>query len=126
MGAEKIAKQHEENKKWLSDLDFYSDAIKVLQERLEEVVRKNSSKTILAKVEQFQNQLFIQKNTIEIIRHKIRLSEEKLVESAKQNPVAVDHRRMADHADIRDEIRMFEKVFIGLKSELTFSLIKWM
>jgi hypothetical protein len=126
MNGEKIYTQHEENVKWLSDLDFYSDGIKVLQERLEDVVRKNSSKTILAKIEQFQNQLFIQKNTVEIIRHKVKLSERRLNEFVNENRVVVDHRSVADHTDIRDEMRLFEKVFTGLKSELTFALIKWM
>lgn len=126
MNTEKVYTQHAENREWMSKLDFYADAIKVLQDRLAEVVAKNTSKAILAKSEQFQNQLFIQKNTIDIIRHKIRLSEDRIKSEVEKNITAVDHRRIADHADIRDEMKLFEKVFTGIKAELTLSLIKWM
>ena len=61
MKTEKIYTQYNENKEWTSNLSFYKDEIKIMENRLVEITSKNTSKEILAQVEHFQNQLIIQK-----------------------------------------------------------------
>ncbi len=126
MKTEKIYTQHEENKEWLNKLLFYQDEIHVMEHHLEEIVSKNTSKEILAKVEHFQNQLIIQKNTIDTLKHEVNISEDELMSSITKNEFAVDHRSIKDHIETRLKVEVFEKIFKDLKTELNLSLIKWM
>lgn len=124
IGTEKIYTQHEENKNWANKLAFYKDEVKIMENRLQEIVSKNTSKELLSKAEQFQNKLIINKNTMDILKHKINLSNDEINKSIKENETAVDHRSIKDHADLRDEVKMFDLNFTFLKSELNLFLAK--
>src|SRR4051812_42569607 len=108
MKTEKVYTQHDENKEWASTLSFFKDESKIMEGRLGEIASKNTSKDILARVEQFQNKLIIAKDTIALLNHKINLSEDEIHESVNSNMVAVDHRKIKDHTDIRNEIKLFQ------------------
>jgi predicted RNA-binding protein len=123
---ELIYKQHEENVEWSNKLDFYKDEIKILQNRLEEVAEKNNHKEVLALVEQFQNRLIIHRNTVDEIRHKITISEDKLHQEIERNPVATDHRKVEYHQTEKEELQIFEKVFNELREEFNRFVSKWM
>lgn len=123
---EKIYTQHEENKEWANKLAFYKDEVKVMEHRMEEIVSKNTSKEILAKAEQFQNRLIINKNTIDILKHKINLSNDAIRSDINKNETAVDHRSIMDHSELRNEMKIFEMNFTSLKSELNLFLVKRM
>ncbi len=124
--SEYIYKQHEENLEWSNKLDFYKDEIYILQSRLEEVAEKNNQKEVLAFIEQFQNRLIIQRNTIDEIQHKVTISEDQLRDEINRNPVAVDHRKVANHEAEKEEIEVFEKVFKELREEFKRFAAKWM
>lgn len=126
MKTEKIYTQHEENKEWLSNLLFFKDEIKVMEHRLEEIASKNTSKDVLKGVEHFQNQLIIQKNTIDTLKHGVTISEDALRADISKNETAADHRSVKDHTETREQVKQFEKTFKDLKSELNTALIKWM
>lgn len=126
MKTEKVYVQHEENREWENKLMFYRDELKVMENRLGEIISRNTSKDILAKAEQFQNRLIIAKNTVDILKHKINVSNDEIHKNVNENIVAVDHRSIKDHAGLRDEMKIFELHFISLKSELNLFLIKWM
>ncbi len=123
---EKVYTQHEENKEWLSKLAFYKDEVKVMEHRIEEIASKNTSKDVLGKVEQFQNRLIINKNTMDILKHKINLSNDAIHSDINKNETAADHRSIKDHSELRDEMKLFELHFISFKSELNLFLVKWM
>lgn len=126
MKTEKIYTQHEENKEWMNKLLFYSDEIKVMQHRIEEIASKNTSKDILASVEHFQNQIIVQKNNIDTLKHEININNDEIAKEIKSNPTAVDHRSIKDHSEIRNGVESFEKVITSLKAELNQLLVKWM
>jgi hypothetical protein len=126
MITEKIYTQHEENKEWANKVSFYKDEVKIMEHRLQEIASKNTSKEVLAKVEQLQNRLLINKNTMDILKHKINLSNDEIHASINKNDTAVDHRSIKDHTELRDEVRMWELNFTTLKSELNLFLVKWM
>ncbi len=126
MKTEKVYTQHEENKEWANSLAFYKDEIKIMEKRLEEIVTKNTSKEILGQVEHFQNQLIIQKDQISKISHDLNLDNDLINSEIKNNPIAVDHRSISDHAFIREGIQAFEKLFSELKTDLYAHLSKWM
>ena len=123
---EKIYTQHEENKEWSNKLAFYKDEVKIMERRIEEIASKNTSKDVLGKVEQFQNRLIINKNTMDILKHKINLSNDAIHSNVNKNETATDHRSIKDHSELRDEMKLFELNFTSLKSELNLFLVKWM
>lgn len=121
-----IYKQHEENVEWSHKLDFYKDEIKILQNRLEEIAEKNNHKDVLALVEQFQNRLIIHRNTIDEIRHKVTISEDKIHEEITKNPINADSQKTTHYQIEKEEIQIFEKVFNELREEFNRFVSKWM
>ena len=121
-----ITVMHAEHKEWLNSLMFYKDDLKIFQNRLDEVAKKNNAKEVLMGLEHFQNQFKIQNEQIDILKHEIN-SHEKLIEkSINDNPIASDHRSMDDHTDHRDKMKRFEELFVELRKELMQFLAKWM
>lgn len=126
METEKVYVQHEENNEWKNKLAFYKDDLKIMEGRVSEIVSKNTSKDILAKAEQFQNKLIISKNTIDILKHKINISNDEIHKNVNENSVAVDHRSIKDHSGLREDMKIFDLQFTSLRSELNLFLLKWM
>ncbi len=121
-----IFNQHSENTEWVQKLDFYKDQVTILQGRLEEIAQKNNQNEVLSEVEHFQNQFIIQRNNIDEIRHSVNENERELQAEIKNNPVAVDHRKMEYHEKERDAVDSFEKVFNDLREEFNKFSAKWM
>lgn len=121
-----ILDQHAEHTKWLNEMAFYKDEIKVMQKRIEEVISKNTNKEVAVKIEHFQNQLLIQDSNISKIQHHINHDENAIQNNIKANPIASDHRKAEDHVEERAMVADFEKHFKELKTELNTFLSKWM
>ncbi len=126
MKTEKVYTQHEENKQWMNSLLFYKDEIKIMNGRIGEIASKNTSKEVLAQIEHFQNQLLIQSNQLDRLKHSINLDNDIINNEIKKNSTAIDHRSIADHAAIREDMADFENIFKSLKGELNTFLSKWM
>lgn len=121
-----ITALHTEHQEWLNTLLFYKDDLKVFQNRLDEVAKKNNAKEVLMSIEHFQNQFKIQHEQIDILKHEINEHESQIEKSINDNPVASDHRHMDDHTDHRDKMKRFEELFSALRKELMSFLVKWM
>jgi hypothetical protein len=121
-----IYQLHDEHKIWLNKLLFYKDEVMIMQNRISEVAKNNSSKEVLAFVEHFQNQLILQKEQIDILTHTVKEHEASLETAANKNPVAIDHKKFEDHGDLREKVESFEKIFNDLRKELIIFLSKWM
>ena len=67
-----IYDQHQKHLDYLNRLEFYTEEIAILKERLSEVTSKNTDKEVLKQVEHFQNQ-FIQRNNIDELKHTIKI-----------------------------------------------------
>ena len=126
MKTEKIYTQHEDNKEWANSLSFYKSEIKIMENRLGEIVLKNTSKEILAQVEHFQNQLIIQKDHLDRVNHDINISNDTINAEVAKNPTAIDHRNIADHESLRNSFKSFETGFNSLKKEQNVFLSKYL
>ena len=121
-----IGDLHFELNLWINDLRFYKDEIKIFNNRLEEIVAKNTGLEILQELEHFQNQYIRQNEVIDELRHEIKQHENMLENEAKDNPVAVEHRYFEDHTELRDQMVQFMKIYNELKSEFMRFLSKRM
>ena len=120
----KIEVLHAEHREWLNKIDFYQDDLKIMRHRLEEVAARNTDKSLMAKVEHFQNQFVIQRNELDEMKHAIHQSESSIAHNIAQNGTAVNRRSMPDDQTMRDRMAQFEKLFLQLRVELMSFLAK--
>lgn len=121
-----IIDQHLEHSQWLKTIDFYRDEIKIIQSRLEEVASKNTGKEIAVQVEHFQNQLIIQRSTLDQLSHDIHIHEQELTANVIDNPVASDRRKLPVPIEHEEGMMMFEKIFNELRHDFIRFLAKVM
>lgn len=122
----KLFEQHREHSDWQSRLDFYKNEMKGMQDRLEEVSRKNNSTEVRKGIEHFQNQFIIQNRNVIEISEQIAGGEKKILAEIAGNPVASDHRSGEDHSKERDLVNSFETVFNQLRKEYNAFLANWL
>ena len=123
---EKIYTQHNENMEWNSALKFYKEELDLLKARLAEIASKNNNQEVMKEVEHFQNQFIIQRDNIDRISHEVKMNEEKLIADIKNNPTAVDHRKVDYHNKEKDLVTGFEKNMNEIRSEFKRFASKWM
>lgn len=117
---------HHQHKTWKNALQFYKDDIETMRHRLNEVTAKNTVQEVMVQVEHFENQFKVQRNNIDELNHVINISEDALQANIKDNPVAVDHRRVPSPETFRDQVESFEKQFNALRKEYILFLSKTM
>ena len=87
--------------------------------------RNVEEKDMLREVEHFQNQFIVQKQNIDAFLHDINADEHKLVEFAKDHPVALNHVHFEDHTKTRDNMEGFARTYNEIKQEFRKFLVKW-
>ena len=100
----KIDVLHFEHIVWIKELEFYKNELKVFNKRLTEVSDRYTSTEVLARLEQFQNKFIVQNEVADILRHDLKSHENELMEIAKDSPVALDHKVLKDHPDMRERM----------------------
>lgn len=113
----KIEELHGEHTRWLGSLQFSKDELAVLERRLEEIVQRNNKPEVMAQVEHFQNQFIREHEVIDELRHAVNEHERFLQKEAAERPDTITHRRFGDHAELRDRMATFEKLFAELRAE---------
>lgn len=121
-----IDELHFEHKVWVNNMKFYLDEILIFENRLAELVQKNTKTEVTAQIEHFQNQFIRQKEVAEQLISKCNDHEKFLTNQAKDHPIAIDHVLFADHTKLRDEVTIYDKLYRELKSEFMIFLTKWM
>lgn len=118
MQKETRLQQHHQHKVWLNYLAFYKDEMPILQKRLEEVASKNTNHEVLAHVEHFQNQLILQKEQHDILRHDVKQYENRIEAIYEANPIAAEKTKPEDEHELADRIDTFGRLFHEMKTEL--------
>jgi hypothetical protein len=117
---------HADHKEWINKIAFYKDEVKVMRNRLAEVAGKYTDHDVQAMVEHFQNQLIVQDEQADIMRHNVKQYEHVIEDHLKKNDVAADHTKWDDHVILRDQVETFEKLFNELRKDLITFLARWM
>ena len=90
------------------------------------MISKNTKTEVLAKDEHFQNQFIRHCEVIDELKHDINIEEKKIVENAKANNVATDHRKVNENEALVDRMESFDKIWSELKEEYNSYLVKVM
>lgn len=117
---------HVELYEWLKSLEFYKGELKFWRQRLSEVVGKNSSHDVLREAEHFQNQVIIQEEHIDILRHDIKQFENYLETWFEKHPKLDDKNLLNAEMQLRDRMKTFEHIYVDLKHEYYSYLRKYM
>ncbi len=108
---------HEENTKFTKSLEFYQDELLTFNTRLSEIAKANTKVEVLSMVEKYQNQFIRQNEVIDELLSSIGKDEHRVFLEAEKNNVATDHRKTSDHAQLREEFAIFEKIYFEMKAE---------
>ena len=118
MKKETYLAQHRHHKTWLNYLAFYKDEMDIFQKRLEEVAGKHiGEKEVMSFVEHFQNQLILQKEQHDILRHDIKQYENKIEDAYLKNPVMASNSRVEEDTELEDRVKTFTRLFKEMKDE---------
>ena len=121
-----IDELHFEHKLWTSKMRFYMDELSIFENRLSELVQRNTKVEVTSEIEHFQNQFIRQREVAQQLISKCNDHEKFLANQAKEHPVAIDHVLFADHTKLRDEAEIYDKIYAELKTEFINLLRKWM
>lgn len=117
----------DEHTSWLSALDFYKQELGVIKNRLTEVAGKNTSHAIAGDIEHFENQVKVQFENIDILRHEINDNLSKAAGQAKENIAGyVDSGLLKIHDGQKEQFASLEKVITELRQDFNRFASKWM
>lgn len=109
---------------WQRGLGFYKDELVIMQDRLQEIVQKNNKPAINREVEHFQNQLIVQRNTIDQLHHELQLYQDRLGADAHQHQGRVAVGLLGTREQLRESYDSFEKVMNTLRHEFNAFLAR--
>jgi hypothetical protein len=115
-----------EHHQWLQAIDFYTKELDILENRLAEIIKKNTGIDAMAGAEHFQNQFIVQRNNISEIRHSIREHDHKTAEDAYAHAGHIHSELVTEHAEVKENFDSLEKVIKELRIEFNDYLSKWM
>lgn len=117
---------HFENKLHINQLNFYKQELEIFKHRLEEIAERNTKTEVTASIEQYQNQFIRQLEVNDELRHKINEHEQKLINYAKENPVAIDHVLFSDNDTLTEEVNRYTELYTEMKNSFYRFLSEWM
>lgn len=82
---ESVFSMHQKLNELSNVIGFYRDELKIYQNRLLEVVTKNTGKEVLAQAEHFQNQFILQQEQLDELQHTVNGKKSEVDKLAKES-----------------------------------------
>lgn len=114
------------NNDCLRALTFYKQELSILQDRLEEIVGKNTGSETTMGVEHFQNQFLIHANEMDQLLYRIKKNDKELETEIKTTAIYVQEETAVQHEQIHEAYQTEEKIFNELRQEFNRFAAKWM
>ncbi len=116
---------HHDNMEWKNILNFYKEELIIMTHRLEDVVSRNTGKTMLRNAEHYQNVFVMNREKVDELLHEIKMEEHELSGFAKSHPVAIEHTYFRNHVDLEQKMEYLMDSMMELREEFKRYLIKW-
>jgi hypothetical protein len=118
-----IRELHFDHELWLAEMDFWKQEIDILDKYLAAVIVTLSDTVSRSEVDHFQNQFFIQRNFINLLKNDVK-AQEKLISLLEKdiNNRQLQQKKADDEYEIRDKMLTNEKLY----NELKISFKKWL
>lgn len=114
------------NSDCLRGLEFYTQELGILQERLEEIARDNTGKEASEGIEHFQNQFIIHREKIDELKHLLHVNDKNIEADLLKTEVFVDESIADTHRNLYQGYLTEEKIFNELRHEFNRFAAKWM
>ena len=113
-----IPKLHLEYRSWINELNFCKEEIRLFENNLVKLVGKTSGFYARAQVEHFQNQFIREKEVIDVLKHKLHISEKQLAGFVKElSGLGLESIKMDNHSKLREDMQIFRRIYTSLKEE---------
>ena len=106
-------------------LDFYNSELTFLENKLSEVVKRNTGKEALSEAEHFQNQFIVQRKTLEELTERLKKNKHFTYLQSADHAGKMDNRLLTDINSIAQETHTFEKIISELRGSYKNFLIRW-
>ncbi len=102
---------------WLKHLAFYKEQLGVMEREIADFVQSKPPKSILPKVEQFQNQFIHQRNVIDELRHKVKAHENEIERMTNFALEYLRDRVTREHIVVKAEYKRFVELFLAMEQD---------
>jgi len=122
-----IRSLHMEYQLWTRELIFYKEEIKIFEDHLSAILKRNNKNGVPAQVEHFQNQFILQKEVIDFLKHDLSVSERQLAGFVHElSEDGIDNIKMDNHGKLRERVGTFRKIYMEIKTEFRRFEMHWM
>lgn len=122
-----IRSLHMEYQLWTRELIFYKEEIRIFEDHLANILKRNNKNGVPAQVEHFQNQFILQKEVIDFLKHDLNVSERQLASFAyEMSPDGIEGIKMDNHGKLRERMVIFRKIYKDIKNEFRRFELQWM
>ena len=117
---------HIEHESWNRELHFWEDELFSFQNRLDELVRRWTDKSVLSRIDKFHNQILIQREFLNTLKNQIEMHETNMADHYRKGQDALNKDMVKQHHVIRDQIEGQRKIINDIKRNLFLFLSKYM
>ncbi|MDR3697433.1 hypothetical protein [Mucilaginibacter sp.] len=110
----------------LRGLEFYSQELTILQERLDEIAADNTNTEVLEKVDHFQNQFIIHQRYINDLQHDLRKNLKHIEEEVVTTSGFFGESNFTENEYLYEQFVTEEKIFNELRHEFNRFAAQWM
>lgn len=110
----------------LRGLQFYKEEMNILQQRLEEITKDNTHIEVMRSVEHFQNQLIIQRNNMDELRHTINEHLGLITHQLEKTSYFVSENAEEAQTKLYEQYLSLEQSINELRHEFNRFAAKWM
>jgi|KBSMisStaDraftv2_1062788.scaffolds.fasta_scaffold674821_2 hypothetical protein len=122
-----IRSLHMEYQLWTRELIFYKEEIRIFEDHLTAILKRNNKNGVPAQVEHFQNQFILQKEVIDYLKHDLQVSERQLAGFVyEMSGDGIDNIKMDNHGSLRERMTTFRKIYKDIKNEFRRFEMHWM
>lgn len=107
-------------------LEFYEIELSFLQERLEEISGDNTGHEVAEQVEHFQNQLIINRDQIDQLKHRIQVNLDQVAAEVKLSDQFIREVTVTAADQIAADYEQEEKLFKELRHDFNRFAAQWM
>jgi hypothetical protein len=125
-GKQSLHNLYNECNSHLRVLEFYKQEVKYLQKRLEEVVKKNTNKDIMAEAEQFQNQFLLTRENLDELNHTIKTQLKVIEKAIAKKPTHADEKTVSGGDKFSKNVHDLEKDIASIKLRFNKFLSKYL
>ncbi len=108
---------HFEHEQWKRELDFWEDELLTFKHRLEEMLAKNPDKSVLSKLDNFENRFRIHEKKIRDFKQRIYSHELNMARITEKGENSIDRVSYEYHLKFRDQIQVQREMYYDLKKE---------